>query len=93
MLASFGGGSTGLLLCYIKYGHTIPVGRMVNCVMGSLVSYTAITFLCNSVEAVAIGSSQPSVSHSNTVCNVSSCVVHKNTLLSWWFWLTWTTLN
>lgn len=69
MLASFGGGSTGLLLCYIKYGHTIPVGRMVNCVMGSLVSYTAITFLCNSVEAVAIGRSQPSLSHSNTVCS------------------------
>ena len=50
MLTSFGGGTTGLILCYVFYGHTIHVGKMVNTVMGSLVSYTAITFLCTSIE-------------------------------------------
>ena len=40
----------GLVLCYCFYGHIIPVGKMVNCTMGSLVSNTAITFLCTATE-------------------------------------------
>ena len=56
MICSFGGGSTGLLLCYIFYGgHIIHIGRMVTTVMGSLVSYGAITFLCSPIETMAIG--------------------------------------
>ena len=38
MTCSFGGGSTGLILCYIFYGgHIIHVGKMVTTVLGSLV--------------------------------------------------------
>jgi ammonia channel protein AmtB len=55
MLNSFGGAGVGLVLCYCFYGHTIPVGKMVNCTMGSLVSQTAITFLSTSVESIIIG--------------------------------------
>ncbi|XP_023323583.1 putative ammonium transporter 3 [Eurytemora carolleeae] len=56
MLSSFGGGSVALFMCYIFYGHVIPVGRIVNPIMGSLVAYTGITFLCTSFEAITIGS-------------------------------------
>ena len=46
----------GLLLCYIYYGgHTIHIGKMVTTVLGSLVSYGAITFLCTTTETMAIG--------------------------------------
>ena len=41
MICSFGGGSTGLVLCYIFYGgHVIHIGKMVTTVMGSLVRYS-----------------------------------------------------
>ena len=56
MICSFGGGTMGLLLCYIYYGgHTIHIGKMVTTVLGSLVSYGAITFLCTTTETMAIG--------------------------------------
>ena len=42
----------GLVLCYCFYGHTIPVGKMVNCTLGSLVSQLAITFLCTAWEVI-----------------------------------------
>ena len=46
----------GLFLNYMFYGgHTIHVGKMVTTVMGSLVSYGAITFLCNATETIIIG--------------------------------------
>ena len=42
MICSFGGGSTGLVLCYIFYGgHVIHIGKMVTTVMGSLVRYSS----------------------------------------------------
>ena len=50
LLNTFGGAGVGLVLCYCFYGHIIPVGKMVNCTMGSLVSNTAITFLCTATE-------------------------------------------
>jgi len=55
LLNTFGGAGVGLVLCYCFYGHIIPVGKMVNCTMGSLVSNTAITFLCTAPEAIVIG--------------------------------------
>ena len=55
MVCSFGGGTTALILNYCWYGHTIHVGKMVTAVMGSLVSYGAITFLCSAVETMIIG--------------------------------------
>ena len=55
MVCSFGGGTTGLVLNYCWYGHTIHVGKMVTAVMGSLVSYGSVTFLCSSVETMIIG--------------------------------------
>ena len=55
MVCSFGGGTTALILNYCWYGHTIHVGKMVTAVMGSLVSYGGVTFLCSSVETMIIG--------------------------------------
>ena len=55
MVCTFGGGTTALILNYCWYGHTIHVGKMVTAVMGSLVSYGSITFLCSSVETMIIG--------------------------------------
>ena len=56
MITSFGGGSMGLFLNYMFFGgHTIHVGKMVTTVMGSLVSYGAITFLCTPTETIIIG--------------------------------------
>ena len=52
LLNTFGGAGVGLVLCYCFYGHIIPVGKMVNCTMGSLVSNTAITFLCTATEVI-----------------------------------------
>ena len=52
LLNTFGGAGVGLVLCYCFYGHIIPVGKMVNCTMGSLVSNTAITFLCTAPEVI-----------------------------------------
>ena len=55
MVCSFGGGTTALILNYCWYGHTIHVGKMVTAVMGSLVSYGSITFLCSPIETMIIG--------------------------------------
>ena len=55
MVCTFGGGTTALILNYCWYGHTIHVGKMVTAVMGSLVSYGAVTFLCTPVETMIIG--------------------------------------
>ena len=54
LLNTFGGAGVGLVLCYCFYGHIIPVGKMVNCTMGSLVSNTAITFLCTAIEVLLV---------------------------------------
>ena len=74
LLNTFGGAGVGLVLCYCFYGHIIPVGKMVNCTMGSLVSNTAITFLCTAPE-VTDQSVKIKLSQSPVDCH------------RWYFWL------
>ena len=55
MLSSFGGGSFGIMICYIFFGAKINVSYICNCVMGSLVTITANSFLVKTHEAFLIG--------------------------------------
>ena len=55
MLSSFGGGSFGIMICYIFFGAKINVSYICNCVMGSLVTITANAFLVKTHEAFLIG--------------------------------------
>ena len=55
MLSSFGGGSFGIMICYIFFGAKINVSYICNTVMGSLVTITASSFLVKTHEAFLIG--------------------------------------
>ena len=55
MLSSFGGGTVGLISCYIFFGAKINVSYVCNSVFGALVAITAGSFLVHAWEAVIVG--------------------------------------
>ena len=55
MCCSFGGGITGLLICYIFFAGKIDVAYILNCVFGSLAAITGSCYMVRMYEAVCIG--------------------------------------
>ena len=55
MNSSFGGGTVGLLACYIFFGANIDCAYIINCVLGSLVAITGCSYLVATWEALIIG--------------------------------------
>ena len=55
MCCSFGGGITGLTICYVFFAGKIDVAYILNCVFGSLAAITGTCYMVRMYEAVCIG--------------------------------------
>eukprot|EP00111_Clytia_hemisphaerica_P023681 TCONS_00069791-protein len=56
--ASVGGGIWSVFYCYVltkEYNHKLDIGIFTNCILGGLVSITAICALCKPWEALLVG--------------------------------------
>ncbi len=55
MVSSFGGGCTGLAVCYVFYRGHIRVAHVQNCVYASLVAITGGCYLVTTWQAFMVG--------------------------------------